>query len=43
MPSAELEFREIKEAPTDDRGRLYLGPKYADQELRVAVLENGED
>lgn len=30
------------EGPTDDRGRLYLGSEYADQDVTVLVLETSE-
>lgn len=29
----------LESKPTDDRGRLYLGPEYANKEVEVAVIE----
>lgn len=31
---------DIVEATTDDRGRVYLGTEYANQDVEVAVLNN---
>lgn len=30
---------DVVEATTDDRGRVYLGSEYANQNVEVAVLE----
>lgn len=30
---------DIVEAPTDERGRIYLGTEYANSEVEVAILD----
>jgi len=37
-----LDVKEIRELQTDDRGRPCLGQDYADQTVRIAVLEGDE-
>ena len=32
-------MKELKELEADDRGRVHLGAKYADETVRVAVYE----
>jgi len=34
---------DIQKASTDDRGRVYLGPEYANSEVEVAVLDADND
>lgn len=35
--------KEIKELSADSRGRVNLGMEYADEEVRVAVIETSEE
>jgi len=43
MPKLEdLAVDEIVNGKVDARGRLYLGPDYADQEVKVATLEHDQ-
>jgi len=38
----ELSPNDVQELTADDRGRVYLGPKYANDTVEVAVL-NGDE
>jgi hypothetical protein len=41
MPKVEIELEatKIKERQADERGRVALGPEFADAQVRVAVVE----
>ena len=39
----ELDVTELKTLKADERGRVNLGTDYADQEVRVAVVEVVEE
>jgi hypothetical protein len=38
----EVHAHEIKDAKADNRGRINLGTEYADEEVVVAVLADGD-
>jgi hypothetical protein len=42
MTTAELDFIEILELESDERGRVNLTSKYGDKQVKVAVLEVSE-
>lgn len=43
MQSIEIDPLAVKERKTDDRGRVNLGPDYADQQVRVVVVDVLDD
>lgn len=41
--NVEIDPDDVTKATTDDRGRIYLGPEYANTEVEVAVLDADRD
>lgn len=39
----DVDPNDVQKLNTDDRGRVYLGSEYADQEVEVAVLDSRND
>jgi hypothetical protein len=39
----EVDPDDVQEATTDDRGRVYLGPEYADKRVEIAVLDTPDE
>jgi len=43
MVEVSIEAKDVIERKTDDRGRVRLGPEFADKTVEVAVVEVVED